>query len=149
MLEEEEKFQISVERTLRLLQWCTWILLGLSGAIGVALLFSLQISGNVIEYLVCIGGVCLFIVLLGYSTLNLDNSLRNLCFHLAIALVFLCLQLTSFIILLVNSSSLGKLFRPEALTVLDSYKLIVIAVLLATFIVTVILNYKCRELTCG
>ena len=137
MLEAEEKFQMSVERTFKILQWLNWILVGLSGGIGVTLLFSLQITENYLEYFICIGAICLFIVLLGYSTVNLNNSLRNLCFHLTLVLIFLCLQLSSFIIMLINTAGIEQLFRPEALNMLGAYKLIVILVLVLTFITTV------------
>eukprot|EP00826_Nyctotherus_ovalis_P019222 TRINITY_DN1588_c0_g2_i3.p1 TRINITY_DN1588_c0_g2~~TRINITY_DN1588_c0_g2_i3.p1 ORF type:complete len:144 (-),score=7.10 TRINITY_DN1588_c0_g2_i3:128-559(-) len=137
MLEEEERFQVGIERIFVLLQMCSWILLGLSCAITIVLFFSLQFDGNMSVFIVLMAGMGLFLVLFCYSMFHVKNSLRNICFYIVLVIAFLFAQLAVYIALLINSSVLERLLTPSSFSLLQTYKMLAILLFAANFFATV------------
>ena len=137
MLEEEEKFQIGIERSYKLLQLFNWVLLVFAVVVSMFLMFALQIGNSVFKCLTLICVMCFFIVLLLYSSNNLSNSLRAISFHLAYLLLFLLFQLISIIGLLINFSGFTILLKPYALEILGDRKFLFVLTLFSMFGITV------------
>ena len=137
MLEEEEKFQISIERTFILLQTSNWILLCLSCGVTIGLLLTLKFNGSFLSFLTLMIGMGLFVALFCYSMFYVKNSLRNLCFHLALVVIFFLLQVTVYLMLIINPSLFQRLFTSDAYSLFQTYNTSPILFLAATFVATV------------
>ena len=138
MLEEEHKFQRSVDYTLKMLQVSNWLLFSLSALITIFLIFSLQIGTNFIKSLTFIFSMCLFICLFSYSAYNLRYSLHDICFHLVLVTIFLFFQIFALLGMLVNFSSFERMLKSNSLTILNQYRYLMYFIVLTNFVATVI-----------